>query len=59
MGEPERDAAATRRVRGVALVGKGLYWLAVLALSLVILVVLILFLESRDSSSVSGAAALF
>jgi hypothetical protein len=43
----------------VALLGKGLYWLAVLVLSVAILVALILFLESRDSSSVNGVVALF
>jgi cytochrome b subunit of formate dehydrogenase len=33
---------------------KLLYWLAVLAISLVLVVGLILFLESRDQSSVEG-----
>jgi hypothetical protein len=33
---------------------KGLYWLAVLIVSLALLVGLILLLESRDESSVSG-----
>ena len=36
---------------------KALYWLAVLAVSLAILVGLILLLESRDSSSVDGSRA--
>ncbi len=31
-----------------------LYWLAVLAISLALLIVLVLFLESRDDSSLSG-----
>jgi cytochrome b subunit of formate dehydrogenase len=35
---------------------KLLYWLAVLAISLALVVGLILFLESRDQSSVEGAA---
>jgi hypothetical protein len=34
--------------------GKVVYWLAVLVVSLAILVGLILFLESRDDSSVGG-----
>ena len=34
-----------------------LYWLAVLALSLVILVLLITLIESRDQSSVKGGVA--
>jgi hypothetical protein len=42
-------------------VGKGrillgiLYWLAVLAISLVLLVALVLFFESRDSSNVDSS----
>ncbi len=35
---------------------KILYWLAVLAVSLALVIGLILFLESRDQSSVEGAA---
>ncbi len=31
-----------------------LYWLAVVAISLALLVALVLFLESRDESSLSG-----
>ena len=34
-----------------------LYWLAVLAVSLALLIALVLFLESRDSSSLSGAGS--
>ena len=34
---------------------KVLYWLAVVAISLALVVGLILFLESRDQSSVEGA----
>jgi hypothetical protein len=59
MGERKREGAGTRRIRGAALLGKGIYWLAVLAVSVAILVALILFLESRDSSSVNGVVALF
>jgi hypothetical protein len=33
-----------------------LYWLAVLAVSLALVIGLILFLESRDQSSIEGAA---
>jgi hypothetical protein len=40
--------------RGTALLLKGLYWLAVLLVSLALLIGLILLLESRDSSSVDG-----
>jgi hypothetical protein len=35
---------------------KILYWLAVIAISLALVVGLILFFESRDQSSVEGAA---
>jgi cytochrome b subunit of formate dehydrogenase len=35
---------------------KLLYWLAVVAISLALVIGLILFLESRDQSSVEGAA---
>ena len=35
--------------------GKILYWLAVLAISLVLLVVLVLFFESRDDSQLDGS----
>jgi hypothetical protein len=35
---------------------KALYWLAVLAVSIAILVALITLLESRDSSSINGGA---
>jgi hypothetical protein len=39
------------------MVGKIVYWLAVLAISLALVVALILFFESRDDSSLEGAAA--
>jgi uncharacterized protein involved in outer membrane biogenesis len=35
--------------------GKILYWVAVLAISVALLIVLVLFFESRDSSQVHGA----
>lgn len=37
---------------------KILYWLAVLAVSLALVIGLILFFESRDQSSIEGAAKL-
>jgi hypothetical protein len=36
-------------------VGKILYWLAVLAISLALLVVLMMWFESRDASQVEGS----
>ena len=38
---------------------KILYWAAVVAISLALVVALILFLESRDQSSVESGALLF
>jgi cytochrome b subunit of formate dehydrogenase len=49
-----RQAAAERR--GVLL--KVLYWVAVVAISLALVVGLVLFLESRDQSSVESDSAL-
>jgi hypothetical protein len=40
----------------MSLLLKILYWLAVLAVSLALVIGLILFLESRDQSSLEGAA---
>jgi hypothetical protein len=37
------------------MVGKFVYWVAVLAISLALVVALILFFESRDDSSLEGA----
>jgi hypothetical protein len=37
------------------IVGKVLYWLAVLAISLALLVVLMMWFESRDSSELEGS----
>lgn len=39
------------------LLRKSVYWIAVVAISLVLVIALILFLESRDQSSVEGARA--
>jgi cytochrome b subunit of formate dehydrogenase len=47
--------AAVERVADVIL--KILYWVAVLAISLALVVGLILFFESRDQSSVERSAA--
>jgi hypothetical protein len=41
----------------VHLLGKVLYWLAVLAISLALLIGLVLFFESRDSSEVGQGPA--
>jgi hypothetical protein len=38
---------------------KILYWLAVLIVSLALLIALVLLLESRDSSNLSGGVLLF
>ena len=52
----------SRRPRGADrvavedMVGKFVYWLAVLAISLALVIALILFFESRDDSSLEGAA---
>ena len=40
------------------IVGKVVYWLAVLAISLALLVVLMMWFESRDASEVEGSAVL-
>jgi hypothetical protein len=40
----------------MAMLLKLLYWLAVVAISLALVVGLILFFESRDQSSIEGAA---
>ena len=51
-GEP--DAERPPRGRSGRLLAKVAYWVAVLIVSLALLVGLILLLESRDDSSVSG-----
>jgi hypothetical protein len=38
----------------VRVLGKVIYWLAVLAISLALLVLLVMFFESQDSSRVDG-----
>ncbi len=38
------------------MLGKTIYWLAVLLISLALLVVLVLFLESRDDSSLESGS---
>ena len=43
---------------GMRLLGNILYWLAVLVISLALLVGLVLFFESRDSSELEGALLL-
>ena len=40
------------------LIGRVIYWLAVLVVSLALLVALILLLESRDSSQVDGGVVM-
>jgi len=42
----------------VGVLGKILYWLVVVAISVVLVIALIVFFESRDDSSLEGAAAL-
>jgi hypothetical protein len=49
----ECPAYACSRMR---IVGKIVYWLAVLAISLALLVVLMLWFESQDASEVEGSA---
>jgi hypothetical protein len=46
------------RRRNVRVLGKILYWAAVLALSIVLLIALVLFFESRDTSQVDHGAIL-
>lgn len=55
----DREASGARSDnRGTALLLKALYWVAVLAVSVALLIGLILLLESRDSSSVGGFVSL-
>jgi hypothetical protein len=54
---PAETTVPSQRSRVVRLLARGGYWLAVLIVSIAILVALILFLESRDSSSVDGGMA--
>ena len=41
----------------LGLLGKIVYWLAVLVVSLIFLVLLVRFIESRDGSEVDGAGS--
>ena len=43
--------------RRVRLLGKIIYWLAVLAVSVALLIALVLFFESRDGSELQGSSA--
>lgn len=45
-----------RRAGTLRVLGLIVYWLAVLAISLVLLVLLVRFFESRDESEVQGSA---
>ena len=58
MGRETEGSPRRSDNRGSALLLKGLYWLAVLVVSLALLIGLILLLESRDSSSVNGLVSL-
>jgi hypothetical protein len=49
-------AGRNLRFRNVRVLGKILYWLAVLAISVVLLIVLVLFFESKDTSQVDHGA---
>jgi len=57
MSSRERERRRPRR-RALRILGAVLYWLAVLAISLALVVGLILLLESRDESEISGALPL-
>jgi hypothetical protein len=50
------DSASKYRASPAFMLLKILYWLAVLAVSLALVIGLILFFESRDQSSIEGAA---
>jgi tellurite resistance protein TehA-like permease len=45
------------RLAMLRILGKILYWIAVLAVSVVLLVLLVRFFESRDESDLEGARA--
>lgn len=53
MSSPERGERR-RPARAVRILGSILYWLAVVAISLALVVGLILVLESRDESEIEG-----
>jgi hypothetical protein len=50
-------AGVRAKVVRCAMLGKFLYWVVVVVVSLVFVVGLIIFLESRDESSLEGSAA--
>ena len=54
---PSRRGALRDRVVVEAMVGRVLYWVAVVAISLAFVVGLIIFFESRDDSSLEGAGS--
>jgi hypothetical protein len=56
MGSSAGQPASQYRALATAMLLKLIYWLAVLAVSLVLVIGLILFFESRDQSSIEGAA---
>ena len=55
-GTSAGDSASKYRASPAFMLLKILYWLAVLAVSLALVIGLILFFESRDQSSIEGAA---
>jgi tellurite resistance protein TehA-like permease len=54
--DAKRVESAAYPCSAMRIVGKVVYWLAVLAISLVLLVVLMMWFESRDSSEVEGSS---
>jgi hypothetical protein len=56
VGTSAGESASQYRAFATAMLLKLLYWLAVLAVSLALVIGLILFFESRDQSSIEGAA---
>ena len=51
------SSAGARMLAKLGLLGKIVYWLAVLVVSLIFLVLLVRFIESRDGSEVDGAGS--
>ena len=54
---PSAAPARMLRLAMLRILGKILYWIAVLAVSVVLLVLLVRFFESRDESDLEGARA--
>jgi hypothetical protein len=52
----QKVESAAYACRPMGIVGKVIYWLAVLAISVVLLVVLMRWFESQDASEVEGSA---